>query len=166
MKAVAGLLGMVLLHSMNVNPVIPKPNLNSTVFFRALKSTKIYIVGIQILVVEVDTSYIKGMINWPDVQPNAAMNRWIAGILLFDFDLRHVPGLLHPGSDGLSRRRLADGETVVEDQEEDWVLDVLAVNIMAEAWLLDPSYAFLWHLNNSARSASLFFVEEGLKKNS
>ena len=40
--------------------------------------------------VETDASYIKGMLNNPDIQPGAAVNRWIAGILLFDFDLVHV----------------------------------------------------------------------------
>ena len=54
--------------------------------------------------VEVDAKYIKGMINNPDIQPNATINRWIAGILLFDFKLVHVPGTQHGGPDGLSRR--------------------------------------------------------------
>jgi hypothetical protein len=31
------------------------------------------------------------MLNNPDIQPNATINRWIAGILLFDFKLVHVP---------------------------------------------------------------------------
>jgi hypothetical protein len=43
------------------------------------------------------------MLNNPDIQPNATINRWIAGILLFDFKLVHVPGATH-GPDGLSRR--------------------------------------------------------------
>ena len=58
--------------------------------FRALKSIKMYIVGVKNFVVEVNAKYIKGMINNPDLQPNATINRWIAGILLFDFKLRHV----------------------------------------------------------------------------
>ena len=58
--------------------------------FRALKSTRMFIIGVENLVVEVDAKYIKGMINNPDIQPSAMINRWIAGILLFDFKLRHV----------------------------------------------------------------------------
>lgn len=55
--------------------------------FRALKDARIWIVGVRNLVVEVDAKYIKGMINNPNIQPNAAINRWIAAILLFDFQL-------------------------------------------------------------------------------
>ena len=71
--------------------------------FRALKAVKIYVVGVKNFIVEVDAKYIKGMINNPDIQPNAPINRWIAGILLFDFKLRHVPGKDHASADGLSR---------------------------------------------------------------
>ena len=70
--------------------------------FQALKAVKTYIVGIKNLVVEVDAKYIKGMINNPDIQPNATINRWIAGILLFDFKLRHVAAKDHTSADGLS----------------------------------------------------------------
>ncbi len=72
--------------------------------FRALKATRTFIIGARNLVVEVDAKYIKGMINNPDIQPNATINRWIAGILLFDFTLRHVAGKDHVSADGLSRR--------------------------------------------------------------
>ncbi|KAJ2930445.1 hypothetical protein H1R20_g6649, partial [Candolleomyces eurysporus] len=59
--------------------------------FRALKDVRIYIIMVKCLVVEVDARYIKGMINNPDIQPNATINWWIAGVLLFNFELRHVP---------------------------------------------------------------------------
>jgi len=70
--------------------------------FHALKDCRIWIIGVKNLVVEVDTKYIKGMINNPDIQPNATINYWISAILLFDFQLCHVPGHSH-GPDGLSR---------------------------------------------------------------
>lgn len=69
--------------------------------FRALKAVKMYIVGVQNLVAEVDAKYIKGMINNLDLQPSATINRWIARILLFDFKLRHVPAKDHAPVDGL-----------------------------------------------------------------
>ncbi|TDL14361.1 hypothetical protein BD410DRAFT_694990, partial [Rickenella mellea] len=72
--------------------------------YRALRAIRLYIIGVENLTVEVDAKYIKGMINNPDIQPNATINRWIAGILLFHFKLRHVPGDRHAGADGLSRR--------------------------------------------------------------
>ena len=71
--------------------------------FRALRAVRIHIIGVRNLVVEVDTRFIKGMLNNPDIQPNATINRWIAGILLFNFKLVHVPGERHLGADGLSR---------------------------------------------------------------
>jgi len=42
--------------------------------FRALNATKLWIIGSKKLVVEVDAAYIKGMLNKPDIHPNAAMN--------------------------------------------------------------------------------------------
>jgi hypothetical protein len=42
--------------------------------------------------VEVNAKYIKGMINNPDMYPNAAMNQWIAAILMFDFKLLYILG--------------------------------------------------------------------------
>ena len=100
--------------------------------FRALKAMKIWIIGIRNLTVEVDAKYIKGMINNPDIQPNASMNRWIAAILLFDFKLKHVPGSKHVGPDGLSwRRRSPDDEEVDETPEEieDWLDDVVSCGV-------------------------------------
>jgi hypothetical protein len=72
--------------------------------FRALRAVRVWIFGVPRLTIEVDAKYIKGMINNPDLQPNASINRWIAGILLFNFELVHVPGDKHTGADGLSRR--------------------------------------------------------------
>jgi hypothetical protein len=50
------------------------------------------------------------MLNEPDLQPNAAINRWIQGILLFNFTLIHIPATQFRGSDALSHRELADDE--------------------------------------------------------
>ncbi|KAG2359867.1 hypothetical protein BDR07DRAFT_1225284, partial [Suillus spraguei] len=74
--------------------------------FRTLRTMRqqVYIFGIINLMVEVDAKYIKGMINNPDLQPNTTINCWIAGILLFQFNLVHVPATKHTGADGLSRR--------------------------------------------------------------
>ncbi|KJA12706.1 hypothetical protein HYPSUDRAFT_117064, partial [Hypholoma sublateritium FD-334 SS-4] len=86
-----------------------------------LKSMRSYIIGAPKLVVEVDAKYIKGMINNPDIQPNATINRWIAGILLFDFTLRHVPGKDHASPDGLSRRPRAPEDPLDPNDQEDWI---------------------------------------------
>ena len=69
--------------------------------------------------------------NKPDLHPNAAMNRWIAVILMFDFELVHVPGTKHKGPDGLSRRRVADSEEEGEDIEkaEGWVDEIIGASV-------------------------------------
>ena len=95
----------------------------------ALRATRHYIINVQKLIVEVDAKYIKGMINNPDLQPNATINRWIAGCLLFDFELVHVPASRHQGPDGLSRRRQAPEDEQDSDSEQ-------------EEWL-DRSYSFM-----------------------
>jgi hypothetical protein len=74
--------------------------------------------------VEVDAKYIKGMLKNPDIAPSASINRWIVAILMFHFELVHVPGT-HHGPDGLSRRRPQPGdEEEPEDDFEDWIDNV------------------------------------------
>lgn len=88
---------------------------------RALKAVRLHIIRVRNFVVEVDAKYIKGMINNPDIQPNATINRWIAGILLFNFKLVHVPGTGHAGPDGLSRRERAEADEDTSKDYEEWI---------------------------------------------
>jgi len=89
--------------------------------YRALRSLKLYLIGLRNLIVEVDAKYIKGMLANPDIVPSASINRWILGILMFQFTLVHIPGS-HHGPDGLSRRRPQPGDTdEPEDDFEDWI---------------------------------------------
>jgi hypothetical protein len=73
------------------------------------------------------------MLSNPDAQPNTAMNRWLAGISLFNFQLKHVPGAKHAGPDGLSRRPSApeDEEDLEETSEdvEEWVDEILGCSL-------------------------------------
>ena len=108
-----------------------QPKIELYGLFRALRALRVHIVGITNLIVEMDAQFIKGMLNNPDVQPNAAMNRWIAAIKLFDFKLVHVPAETHLGPDGLSRREPIPGEDNDEGDPEDWVDEVLALGIWA-----------------------------------
>lgn len=118
--------------------------------FRALKNLRVYIIGVSKLVVEVDASYIKGMLNNPDIQPNAAMNRWIVGILQFDFELRHVPGKLFGGPDGLSRRKRAEGDQEDDGAEaEEWVDEILGLGIWIAHWMTGE-------LKRAARSGQIW----------
>jgi hypothetical protein len=45
--------------------------------FRALHAVHVFIFSMKNLTVDIDAKYIMGMINNPDLQPNATMNRWI-----------------------------------------------------------------------------------------
>ncbi|KDQ13320.1 hypothetical protein BOTBODRAFT_97608, partial [Botryobasidium botryosum FD-172 SS1] len=98
-----------------------QPKLELYGLFRALRDVRVFIIGLTKLTVEVDAKFIKGMLNNPDIQPNATINRWIAGILLFDFTLVHVPAERHTGADGLSRRPRAPEDPLQYDDFEDWI---------------------------------------------
>ena len=70
---------------------------------RALESNRKLLYGVRKLVVETDAKYLEGMLNNPDVMPNATINRWIDQVTMYHFTLRHKPGISF-GPDGLSRR--------------------------------------------------------------
>ena len=102
-----------------------QPKLELYGLYRAFRALRLYIVGVRNLKVETDASYIRGMLANPDMAPSASINRWIMAILLFHFELVHVPGTSH-APDGLSRRRLQPGESLPPDDEsdnefDDWV---------------------------------------------
>lgn len=109
-----------------------QPKLELYGLFRALRHYRLFLIGVKHLRVEVDAKYIKGMLNEPDLQPNATINRWIQGILLFDFTLVHVPATRFRGPDGLSRREPLDEER--EDFNDDFLDDIaLLASIPAQA---------------------------------
>ncbi|SJL01188.1 uncharacterized protein ARMOST_04506 [Armillaria ostoyae] len=97
-----------------------QPKLKLYGLYRALKEAAIWIIAVKNLTVEVDATAIKGMINNPDMNPSAVINRWVAGILLFDFELVHVPGITH-GPDGLSRRRPQPGNPPPQGDDPNWI---------------------------------------------
>ena len=100
-----------------------QPKLELYGLFCALRALKMHIIGTHNLVVEVDCRSIKGMLDNPDLSPNASMNRWIIAICMFHFELVHVPGILH-GPDGLSHcPGQPDDAPDEEDGEEfeDWI---------------------------------------------
>jgi hypothetical protein len=76
---------------------------------RALEVSEYLLIGCRKLIVETDAKYIHGMLNHPEMGPNATINRWIDTILMFHFKLRHVPGASF-GPDGLSRRAEQPGD--------------------------------------------------------
>lgn len=108
---------------------------------RALRAVRNWVIGLPLLIVEVDAEYIKGMLSNPDEIPNRTLNRWIAYIQLFNLEIRHVPAERHKGPDGLSRRlptihEVTEGPDDLED-EIDRALEVF--NIEIPATTLEPS---------------------------
>src|SRR5215470_9911135 len=99
-----------------------QPKLELYGLYRALRALKIYLIGVRNLIIEVDAQYIKGMLQNPDIAPNATINRWIVSITLFHFTLVHVPSSKH-GPDGLSRRQPQEGDDPQDQQDDfdDWV---------------------------------------------
>ena len=96
-----------------------QPKLELYGCYRALRHWRLYLFGIKKLILEVDAKYIKDMLNNPDLQPNASINRWIQGILLFDFELCHVPAERHKGPDALSSRTPNEDDIIEALEGED-----------------------------------------------
>lgn len=97
-----------------------QPKLEIYGVWRALRACRAHVAGVE-FVVEVDAKFIKDMINNPDTVPSATINRWIAGILLFTFSMRHIPAKDHQPCDGLSRRRPAPGEQDDSREAEEFI---------------------------------------------
>ena len=74
-----------------VDATYSQPKLELYGLFRVLRHFRLYIIGATNLIVEVDAKYIKEMLNEPELQPNAVINRWIQGILMFDCYMALVP---------------------------------------------------------------------------
>ena len=107
--------------------------------FRAMRAVRLHLYTIRNLVVEVDAKYIKGMLNNPNLQPSATINRWIAAILLFSFMLKHILGNNFL-PDGLSRHPRALEDAEEEDNFEEWIDDACRLYIAdAFAEFEDPT---------------------------
>ena len=86
-----------------------------------------------------NAKFVKGMLNNPNIQPNATINRWIAAILLFDFKLIHIPAKKHHGPNGLSQCQPAEGEAE-DDDPEDWINQALALRLWVVSWINVPHH--------------------------
>ena len=76
---------------------------------RALEANEYLLLGCRKLIVETDAKYLTGMLNHPEMGPNATINRWIEKVLMYHFEIRHVAGKTF-GPDGLSRREAQPGD--------------------------------------------------------
>jgi hypothetical protein len=93
-----------------------QPKIELYGLFRALKALRYQLWGLPFQV-EADASFLKQMINSPDL-PNSAMTRWVSYIQLFNFNFKHVPGTQHRAADGLSRRPQAEEDTDNSSDED------------------------------------------------
>src|SRR5258705_13115595 len=85
---------------------------------RVLKKLRFYLYGIRFLV-EIDAKTLVHQLNQPASDlPGSVVNRWLAWIRLFDFELKHVAGTKHGGPDALSRKGYDSDNTNEEDIEE------------------------------------------------
>ena len=133
---------------------------------RALEVSEYLLIGCRKLIVETDAKYIHGMLNHPEMGPNATINRWIEKILMYHFELRHVPGEVF-GPDGLSRRTEQPGDEKYPDDEDAVEINDPPVLIMEEG--VEPPLPFEdfkseidtrgGYLQNLAQSASCFEQE-------
>jgi len=74
-----------------------------------------------------------------DIQPNAAINCWIATILPFDFKIVHVPADKHHRPDDLSQWPPLEGEDEEEEDPEDWVDEMLGLGIWVASWMAEAT---------------------------
>jgi len=90
---------------------------------KALKKFRNYVYRVRFLV-ETDTNILVHQLNLPaNDLPGAQVTSSIVGISLFDFDVKHIPGRLTGGPDGLTRRPRREGEPEpeVEDDPEETI---------------------------------------------
>jgi hypothetical protein len=106
---------------------------------RALEVCEYLLIGCRKLIVETDAKYIHGMLNHPEMGPNATINRWIEKILMYHFELRHVPGISF-GPDGLSRRDEQPGDEQYPPDDDIVELNDPPVLIMEEG--VEPPLPF------------------------
>ncbi|KNZ72324.1 Beta-lactamase-like protein 2 like protein, partial [Termitomyces sp. J132] len=85
--------GLIMLNNREARFSQPKLELYS--LYQALQALQMYLIGVRNLIIEVNTCYIKGMLQNPDIQPSTSMNHWIMAILMFHFELVHIKGTLH-----------------------------------------------------------------------
>jgi transposase InsO family protein len=117
-----------------------QPKLELYGLFRALRAWRLYLIGVKNLVVDMDAIAVKGIINKPDIHPNNTINRWIQGVLLYDFQFKHVPASKFLAPDALSRRRPGENEEV-ETDDDSW-LDDIALMVTMSYPLPPPIFNF------------------------
>lgn len=85
----------------------------------ALKKFRHWLYGVH-FVLETDADTLVAQLNRSAVDlPSALVTRWIAWIQLFDFEVKHVPGIKNSAADALSRRPPTQRDIAEKKEEQD-----------------------------------------------
>ena len=99
---------------------------------KAWKKLQVYLYSIR-FVIEIDARMLMHQLNLPASDLlGSVMNRWLAWIRLFNFDIKHVAGKKHGGPDGLSRRKQSEANSDSNDSDE---LDEYMNADLTHAWV-------------------------------
>jgi hypothetical protein len=85
----------------------------------ALKRFRVWLYG-QHFTIETDAQTLIAQLNRSSAEvPGAIMNRWLGAILMWDFEIKHVPGKINVVADALSRYPKPDDWKSPEEPEDD-----------------------------------------------
>lgn len=85
---------------------------------KVLKKLRVYLYCVR-FVVEINARTLVHQLNLPAPDlPGSVVNRWLAWIRLFSFEIKYIAGKKHGGPDGLSRRGRCEGDSDGEDVDE------------------------------------------------
>ena len=88
---------------------------------------------------ETDAQTLVWLLNQPlNDLPNAMIIRWLTYIRLFDFDVKHIPGIKNGAADALSRRGQSPNDDAEDPDEADDYFEAKLYSISVSQQPLSP----------------------------